>query len=699
MIRGPSLFPARLTEVTRQRQQRPAYRRPERRGVSDPLIRVAQLLIIAKIALVVFTFYPPAADAFALTKSVVSHISAFAVGGLLLLIGVRDRRLFAVSPIHIAVLALVCAFALSTAFALDQTIALFGAWRRYLGFDQLLDHAVLFLGVATVFRTRVDRGGLAFALLAIGVPVCLYGVLQWSGHDFVQYVEAPGTRPIGMFGQPDTAAAFFGVVTACAVAVALWPYARWGLTLRGLCCAFAAVALALGYATGARAPYLAIAAGLAGFALIVLIGRMRPAVSARRLTATVAGGALMVAVVLAVGAPALAPLFGGSGESRLEIWQTAVRAVAARPLLGVGPDNFAAAYPALHDLRSGVLSAGELQNSTHNAALYIATSAGVLGLLAWSAMLVLTISRAIEAAASRKADALVLVFIAAYLGQALVTITDLGLEWMPFVAAGLSAASWAERPHPDASGRRADWGALSAFGIAALLAIVLLSQAQLSRLAASQAIADANALITSGRPLAAVDYSRQALQADNRRAEHWAFFATALQDAGNPGAARSAYQEAAQRQPWNPVYWQDIALTYLAQNDEAHAESAIERAIAADPYNARSLDLAARVAFNKGDWGRALAEGALAVRIDPRSPDSYEAPVRAALHLQDWQQAETLLRTGLGQKETVHLHVLLALTYADSGRHAEAVTEITRALALSPDDPEALQLQKQIGPP
>ena len=176
-------------------------------------------------------------------------------------------------------------------------------------------------------------------------------------------------------------------------------------------------------------------------------------------------------------------------------------------------------------------------------------------------------------------------------------------------------------------------------------------------------------------------------------------FATALQSAGNPGEARAAYQEAAQREPWNPLYWQDIALTYLAENDEVHASTALDRSIAADPYGAASRDLAARLAFNMGDWGRALAEGELAVQIDPRNLDEYEAPVRAAIHLQNWQTAESLLRTGLAQKETAHLHVLLALVYADSGKHSDAVTEIARALALAPGDPEATQLQQQIGLP
>ncbi len=663
----------------------------------EPLVGTAQLLVVLKIALVIFVFYPPAADSFALAKSSVSHIGALALVAVLIAMAIRDRRSFVLTPVHAAVLFLLCAFAVSTAFALDQTLALFGAWRRYLGFDQLVDHSVLFLGVATAFRTRTERGLLAFALLLVALLVCLYGVIQWTGHDFVQYVEAPGPRPIGTFGQPDTAGAFFGVVTASALAFACWPWGGWGLAGRVAAGALAAVALGVGYATGTRGTFLALGGGLAGLGLIALIALSHVRISRRRGIIGVAGGALLGGSLLFFAAPALAPAFGGSGESRLEIWQTAVRAIAARPLLGVGPDNFAAAYPSLHDISSSIVSAGELQNSTHNVALYIATSSGLIGLLAWAAVLVLTISRGLQAARSRDPDALLVVLVAAYLGQALVTITDLGLEWMPFVAAGLAAASWRDQPMTDASRRPRPWRPVLTFGVVALVALAFLAQAQLARLTGSQAVASANSLLASGRALLGVDYARQAVQADNRRAEHWGLFATVLQAAGNPGAARAAYQEAAQREPWNPQYWQDIALTYLAENDETHAATAVDRAIAADPYGAGSRDLAARLAFNKNDWARALTEGAFAIRIDPRNLDAYEAPVRAAIHLQDWSQAESLVRTGLAQKETAHLHVLLALVYADSGKHGDAVTEIARALALAPGDPEAMQLQQQIG--
>ena len=139
-----------------------------------------------------------------------------------------------------------------------------------------------------------------------------------------------------------------------------------------------------------------------------------------------------------------------------------------------------------------------------------------------------------------------------------------------------------------------------------------------------------------------------------------------------------------------------LANTYIAQGDDASARPYLERAIAADPYDVVAHDLLARLAFNAGDWQRALDEGSLAVRMYPKNVDTYEAPVRAAIKLANWPRAEELVRQALGQRETPHLRVLLALVYADTGRIADALTEVDRALALAPGDPEAVQFRQQI---
>lgn len=669
--------------------------------VADPVFRIAQLVALFKVALVVYVFDPTAADAFGLTKSVFSHATALVLGaGLVWLIARHGPAAVRVTPVHLAVLAVVASFALATPFALDRTIALFGTSRRYLGLDQIFDDAVLFLAFATLYGRRPDRTLAAVGLLGIGLPVCLYGLAQRAGRDIIQYLEAPGGRPIGAFGQPDTAGAFFGMLAVGAFAVAAWPWSgapRWG---RAVAVGIAVVSAALGVATGARATYVALAGGLAALGLALLVGRLALRPSFRRTIVALSVGAVVLGLGFAVVAPVFASTFGVSGESRLEIWQTATRAVAQRPLLGVGPDNFVAAYPSLHDIRSFVLTSGEFQNSTHNVFLYAATSAGLLGLVAFAGLLILTAAHGIRAASARSPDALILPVLGAYVGQGFVTITDLGLQWLPFVLAGLAAAGWPQAAGWPAAAKRAAATAnlpqAITVGLAAMTLAIALSVAQFTRIEASERFGDAQALLRADRALQAVEYARRALQLDSSRAEPWALFGTALSQAGNPSAAASAFEEAARRQPWNPLYWRDLALTYIARGDVRRAVDSLRRAVAADPYDLEANDLLARMSYNAGDWQQALDAGGLAVRIDPRDVDRYEAPVRAAMQLGQWRRAEELASQAIAQKDGPHLHVLLALAYDGDGLKADSQREVDRALALDPANQEALQLRDKL---
>jgi O-antigen ligase/Flp pilus assembly protein TadD len=665
----------------------------------DPVFRGAQLLVLLKISLVVLVFYPPASDSFALPKSVVSHVSALLLFACVVWLVARyGRAILRITPIHLAMLALVVAFVLATPFAVDRTIGLFGAARRQLGLDQLLDDALLFAAVAMLFPVARDRARLAFGLLVLSAPVAAYGLLQLSGHDFVQYLEVPGARVIAAFGQPDTAGAFFGMLAIAALAVAAWP---WGYALRAarvFAAAMAAVAVVLAAGTGARTAIVAVVAGLVAFALILLVGRLRVHMDMRRLTGATAAATLLLGGAFVLLAPALAPRFAASGESRLEIWSTAMRAIAQRPILGVGPDNFVAVYPALHDIRSIVFSSTELQNSTHDVFLYMATSAGLLGLAAFVAVLVLTAVRAVQAAADRRADALILVLLAAYVGQGLVTITDMGLEWIPFAVAGLAGASWPravvrERPGP----RRIEQAAAAA--LVTFAVAVVLSLSQFTRIQASVLAGDADAALRAGQPLTGVERARLALLIDNTRAETWGLFGTALSQAGNASAAGSAFEEATNRQPWNPVYWRDLALTWAARGEMGKAMSYLERTIAADPYDLAANDLLAKLAFNAGNWQRALDAGSLAVQLDPIDTAKYEAPARAAIQLQQWSRAEDLLKRAIAQKDTAHQRVLLATVYVGMGRIPDAAAQVDLALAVEPGNQEAIALKQQIGRP
>jgi len=122
----------------------------------------------------------------------------------------------------------VVAFAFAALFALDRDVALFGAWRRYLGLSQMLDNGITYLAASTLFPTVTDLKRLLAVGSAVLVPVVAYGFAQQHGVDPVSYTQST-LRPISTLGQPDMLAGYLSIAvsTTFAAAVVLWRPLRW----------------------------------------------------------------------------------------------------------------------------------------------------------------------------------------------------------------------------------------------------------------------------------------------------------------------------------------------------------------------------------------------------------------------------------------------------------------------------------------
>src|SRR5207247_8847890 len=136
-------------------------------------------------------------------QSVPAPVTGLVLAGLLVsLIVFHGRRAIVWSPAHLALGALLTAYAAATLLALDQETALFGAWRRYLGLDQMVDNVVLYSAAVLLLPATRDLGRLAVVALSTAAVVVLYMFVQALGLDPVKYTA--GRPPvIGTFGQPD----------------------------------------------------------------------------------------------------------------------------------------------------------------------------------------------------------------------------------------------------------------------------------------------------------------------------------------------------------------------------------------------------------------------------------------------------------------------------------------------------------------
>lgn len=663
---------------------------------TDWLLTAAQLVLGLRIVLVLLIFDPRASDTFTLPKSAASHTLSVLLAGLLVAVVVRDRSAaIRWSPLHGAVIGTIVASALAVPFALDQTVAIFGAWRRYLGLTQLLDYGTLYFAAAMLLRNAADLRRLLAVCGAASGLVLAYGVAQRLGLDPLQFNVSATQQPVGTLGQPDFLAAYAAIVVSTAAAVVIFRWIALTTVGRAALGALVLLGLAVIYIEGARNAVLGLGGGLLAVALLQYLRPLQARAS--RIVPIILLVALAgVVVVSPVGQRLTASTLAvdPSLQSRLEIWSTALRLVATHPIIGLGPDNFAVAYPSARSERSELVAAGELQTSTHDWLLHYATGGGLLVAAPLLAALALGVVRGVQLTRRANLSALGLVPLAAFMGQALVNVNDVSLEWVFWLSLGVIATEGVTAGRAASRPNRGPY----AIVLGALALFVWIGSGEIGRLGASQALAVTDALVANGNGLAAVDSARRSLTLDGHRAEYHGTFGVALNAAGNPNAAATAFLEAAAMYPYQALYWRDAAVAKLSSGDESSGIALLERAVHIEPLDVKSAQLLAILSFNRGDYVRAIEEGELTARLRPDDPAMYEAAAQAHIKLGHWTEAEALLRVALQHAPTAHLHVLLARVYLATTRLDLASAQVSEALVLDPESAEALQLRAALHP-
>jgi Tfp pilus assembly protein PilF len=412
------------------------------------------------------------------------------------------------------------------------------------------------------------------------------------------------------------------------------------------------------------------------------------------------GALLAVAVVFTPLGSRLTHVTSGSDVgvlSRFEAWAVAEQAVAARPAFGIGPDNFVAFYPANRTEGSVALSKGELQNSTHDVWLYVATSSGLVGLAAFVLLVALLIERGIRVARRGETAALALIPLLAYLGQSLVGVNEVGVDWVFWLSAGIIAVTGAQAARRPRTGWPAPRDARLVGGLALVAAIVLIGVTLPPRIAAGEALLATEAFTAANRGQEAIAHGQDAVAADARRAETWSSYGTALTNAGSLTAAVAAYERAASEQPWQPLNWRNLAIVWSSLGNRTAALASAERAVRADPYDGEAHDIVATLAYDAGDYARAAAEGELAIKYRlPPQVSTYFTTVSAYVQLKDLAKAEAIARAGVAAYPVATLKLQLAAILADRGDKAGALAIVDAVLAQDPSNADAKALRQAL---
>jgi len=340
-------------------------------------------------------FLPNIVDEFVLPKLLVARLLVLLLAGLWLIRSTRAGTLiWRRTPMDLPLLVFAGSAAISTVFAVNRNVALFGTYGRYEGLLTLLTYLALFWLSVQALSGQRDARILVRSLLASAYVISVLAILQSvlgsvaGGRQLGETAfSVPGfVRAQGTLANPNLLGAFLAMLlplTAEEVVGARSPGTRL-LALNLL--AVMGLALALTFSRGA---WVGAAVGL------VMVVATRPP-KQRMWAVGIAAVALLALGLVTIGLPnqggvafgqatlsraaSLLDPGGGSGATRIHIWQDTLALVASHPLIGYGPDTFGLVYPRF---QTGNWTPGFLIDKAHADALQVAATQGLIGLAAY----------------------------------------------------------------------------------------------------------------------------------------------------------------------------------------------------------------------------------------------------------------------------------------------------------------------------
>lgn len=408
---------------------------------TDPARGLAGIVLLALLGLVPVVFWP-GVDAFEPHKAALlatgaaillaaslsrgfASLERVGPGAGLRLAGASAVSSIRADPLGGAVILFLASAALSTVASPRPELGLFGVSSRPAGLVTAIAVAAVFFasrGLAAASPKWLHRVAAAASLAASAA--ILYALAQLAGADPVDWIWTAtfgeSARVPGTLGHANSLGAYLAMTLPLLMLLArqarsLGAWVGW--VLLGLVSVFV---LSMTLSRGAWIGLLA--AALTYFLLTGISSRATRAAGAvasgarkvrGRWLRALAGLTLVIAVFLV---PLLTPMGPGlltrirqvtdvhapTTESRVLLWRAGLRMLRDHPVLGVGTDSFAAAFPRYRTPESWALEWNSTPAKAHNEVVQIAATQGALGLL--GALLVVLLAAAALLRLSRSAD-------------------------------------------------------------------------------------------------------------------------------------------------------------------------------------------------------------------------------------------------------------------------------------------------------
>jgi O-antigen ligase len=694
-------------------------------------------LVCAYVLLVPLVFDYSADLPFVVPKAILSHGLAYVLAAVLLgLLARFGLRVIPSTWLHVPVLAFLGINVLATVFAVDTGLGLYGSHARMLGLGTIAAWTVLYFAVALLVRSRADVVALSVAGLASVAFTLLYEVVQVLGADPFDWNLDVATRPISTNGQPTTLGTYLTIAALAVFAAALT--ANVVRVVRVTLGVVAVTIFAGAAATATRSVLIGLASG--GVFLLVMLWLRNASGRLRVLAAIGAGIAAVVMSAVLVLTPVGSRIFASppsdgaatgaetsgldvvsldaspvlaSLDARVLLYRVAMDAVRERPLLGYGPDNFVVAMTR-HRPETGLdLLRLSYPTSAHSWIAATAVGSGVLGLVAFVTIAIGALLLALRHRTSTTAFVGGVV-VAAFLGGGLTTVSDIGSDWVFWIATGLMAA--ASSPRVDSvletnvrssrprtartSGVRPSQ-VITAVLLVVSLALLLAGQnaAQASRDARQSGLSR-----LQGRADVALQRGVSSIRSDAGRPEYWRQLGLAYVSGARWRDAAAAFERAHTLAPWDARYIVDLIQTQLLlmRDGDAPARTrALQLAaeiLAVDPNYPDALYARAQVLQATDNNEAALQSVARAIALAPqaRTPQWYLMASQLHLALGHVAEALSVAQRGYALQPRPDLGLALARALMASGDFQSALAQVDSVLADQPGNASALQLRAQI---
>ena len=555
-------------------------------GLAVGLARAQRWTLRAGLFLLPLAYTGDTYDQFVLPKLLLARVLAALLLTLLVArLALEGRLTVRRSPLDLPIVAWLGSTVLSTVFALNSNVAVFGTYSRYDGLLTALTYAALFWLASQTLTGPNDARTLLRVILASGYVVAGIAIAQ-SVRDTVG--QGALAQAFGPLGQANVLGTFLAMLVPLGI-LELRDARSW--TARIL---VANVLVLLGLAlllTVSRSSWIAAAAGV----MVLVIGEARRTARIRLLAGVGATVALAVLALLILQAsPAwrhldlrLAGSFSGQDwHDRLAVWHDAPNLVLQRPLAGFGPDSFGLVYGQVR-----TLDGPQLVDKAHAEVLQIAVTQGLIGVAGYMFILVAFIAAFWKARRSPGAVAVFASWIA-YQTALQPNFTALGSALPYWIFAAAAMVWWRADRTFDMSIPRAP-AYTAAITSAALFLGVSVFGAYVPH------AADASLRIAAEddfdrNPALALSPAQTASSLEPRESVYVAEVGNVAFERGQWRLARQAYEDAAALGTFQPFVYRNLAYTYLDLGLREQAHQAAAAAYRLNPHDRLSQSLLAQ---------------------------------------------------------------------------------------------------------